>query len=139
VAARLQRKVIMVRKKSAPPPPPVAPSAEQVKALIDQMDWAGQSNLFHLLLADRKSHLGYLIRALARMIIHYKAELEKALGLAPEDMDPDKVLTTDETLKEAKKRLRAKSVGAVKQQRHRAKQKAKLLADHQHLSCPPEQ
>jgi hypothetical protein len=131
----------MPRKHKSAAPPPAPRSASEVKPLIDALDNCEQFNLFALLMADPKSHIGKLIMSGLQMSLHYQIIAEEELGLAPEDMDPLKVLSTAETLKEAKRRLgkRGRSTGAVKQLRHRAKEKARQLADLQHVAVTLDQ
>jgi hypothetical protein len=60
------------------------------------------------------------------LLNHFRVKikrLEEEAGIALGEVDPEELLTRNETLKEAKKRLGKKSDGAVKQARHRAKQR----------------
>jgi hypothetical protein len=68
------------------------PTPGQVKAMIDALDRTGQFDLFGLVLADPKSHLGQLIREMGGYLERRLTDTEKAAGLAPEDIDPHQLL-----------------------------------------------
>jgi hypothetical protein len=110
----------MSRRKAAAQP---VPTPEQVKALADRMDWAGQHTLLQLFLLDKQSGIGKAILAMLSIQQAGKEYLERRAGLTPEDIDPHKLLSTEETDKMAKKRTGKKSVNAVRQERHRAKKR----------------
>jgi hypothetical protein len=103
------------------------PTPEKVKALIDAQDWAWQQRLWRLFLLDPNSQIGGNVRSLlgARQVVIDR--LEQAAGLGLGDIDPEELLNREETLKQAKKRLRKKTVGAVKQAKHRAKKRMAKL------------
>jgi hypothetical protein len=102
-----------------------APTPEQVKALTDQMDWVGQNHLLQLFMEDEQSIIGKTILAKITVVQKKAEHLERLAGIAPEQIDPQKLLTTEETDKEAKKRTRRKSTHAVKTARYKAKERLK--------------
>jgi hypothetical protein len=110
----------MPRKRNPRPQPP---TPQELKALIDQMDWAGQNNLLQLFLLDPKSEIGKSIRAYLAAFVQSQIAAEQAAGYGVGQVDPEALLTTDETEKEAMRRLGKPSIGAVKQAKHRAKQR----------------
>jgi hypothetical protein len=125
----------MSRRKARPPSP------EDIKALIDSQDLPWKSQLLALFLGDPKSFLGnFVLSTLAAQMAHIE-RLEAMAGLAPQNIDPCRVLSTldsqrpgkKETLKAAKKRLGLPSAGAIKQLRHKAKERLRRLRD----SMPP--
>jgi hypothetical protein len=120
----------MPRRKSEPKVQPQQPTEgvtpEQIKAVIDAQDWVWQARLFQLLLSDPNSQTGQKILALFAAPQVHIARLEEAAGLAPGDIDPEGLLQRDESLKRAAKRL-GKGTNAVKQARHRAKERMTKL------------
>jgi hypothetical protein len=101
------------------------PTPESAKALADSLDHAGQHNFILLCLQDPKSHIGGWIRGVMTCALQRAEHLEKLAGIAPGDIDPEELLSRKETLQQASKRL-GKSKNAIKQARHRAKQRRKL-------------
>jgi hypothetical protein len=104
-----------------------APTPEEVKALIDAQDWNWQTNLWFLLIKDPQSIIGGKVRTYLALREVRINRLEEVAGLAPGDVDPERLLSTKESLKEAKKRLGKKTVNAVKQAKHRAKERMAKL------------
>jgi hypothetical protein len=109
------------RRQSKPRAEPLTP--EQVKALADQLDWAGQTRLHDLFVADPKSTVGAVIRTHREHFYRERQLLEQRLGIAPGQIDPEGLLTTVETDKQAMKRTGRKSTDAVKTARHKARKK----------------
>jgi hypothetical protein len=125
------------------------PVPSQVKGVIDALDRTGQFNLFGLVVADPKSHLGQLIRVMGGYLERRLTDTEKAAGLAPEDIDPHQLLRNrfdargevlpPETMKQQAYRLgldmstpeeRRKSVNQIRSMRARIRRKkAEYQAD----------
>jgi hypothetical protein len=108
----------MARPRGKPRP---APTPAEVKALTDEMDWQGQHNLLQLYLADERSLIGGSILGLLATFQARAEYLERLAGIAPEQVDPEGLLHTDESDKELRKRTGRKSTDAVKTARQRVK------------------
>jgi hypothetical protein len=106
------------RKLDTPPPTP-----EEVKALADKLGRSGQFNFLIQCLKDENCHVGNFIKALIKIDFDKTEYLEKLAGLSPADIDPDGLLSTVETDKEAKKRTKRQTEGAVRKARHDAKKR----------------
>jgi hypothetical protein len=115
----------------APAPAPTAPTPESAKAIVDSFDHAGQFAFFVLCLQDQRSRFGGMLRGMLACERQRIEHLEKLAGIALGDIDPEELLTTKETLREASERL-GKNENAIKQARHRARQRMQKL-----LSIPP--
>jgi hypothetical protein len=103
------------------------PTPEEIKALIDAQDWVWQGRLYQLLIRDPNSQIGNTIMGLLATSWVRIDRLEALAGIAQGTIDPEELLTRDETLKEAAKRLGKKNTNAVKQARHRAKERMAKL------------
>jgi hypothetical protein len=112
-----------VRGPARTPDPQPAPTPEELKALIDRLDGVRQAKLLNLLQSDPESIIGQAFRNLSYLHQAGIASLGGAVGLDPEVVDPDELLTRVETDKEAKKRTKKSSVGAVRQARHKARKR----------------
>jgi hypothetical protein len=115
----------MARRKSKSEEPP---TAEQVKALADQLSDLGQHRLYQLFVFDPASRVGALFRTALSHFYNERVEVERKLGVAPGQIDPEGLLTTAETDKQAKKRTRRKSTNAVKTARHKLRRKVEEAA-----------
>jgi hypothetical protein len=101
--------------------PAVAPEA--LKALLDAQSWECQARFFQLCLIDRESAIGHRILSILACLHERVRRLEELAGIGEGDIDPQQLLGGTESLKEAKGRLARPTTGAVKQLRHRQKQK----------------
>jgi hypothetical protein len=126
----------MPRKQS----PPATPDEMAAHVLAQPDDW--QRSFLHLLLAKPASHIARLVAGVLWQSEALIERLEAEASLSPEAIDPEGLLPGPEhvdgqgelhkeTLKAAKKRLGKPSTAAVKQARHRAKNRRK--AAHERL------
>jgi hypothetical protein len=102
------------------------PTIEQLKALLDTHDQNGQCNFVKLLLSDPNSIAGRYIVGMLAVGVTKEEYLEERAGIAPEQIDPEGLLTSRarrETDKQIMKRTNRRSTDAVKTARQAAKKK----------------
>jgi hypothetical protein len=113
---------------------PKPPALEEVEALANRLSKDDQIALARRFMANPDSWLGNYFLTILRHEMNERERLEIRLGILPEPMgkpsqiDPDGLLTTDETDKEAKKRTGLKSTNAVKTARYKARKKIEAEA-----------
>jgi hypothetical protein len=117
----------MARPKKNRANPKGGPTPEDIKACIDAQDWVWRERLWQLFLADPNLHIGNNVLSLLAPSWVSISRLEDLAGLGLGAIDPEGLLNREETLKEAAKRLGKKNTNAVKQARHRAKERMASL------------